>query len=86
VSGDEQSYDYEQLSPEQRAEIIDRRLAQYEAEHFEHSLNRKALASATDLDEGDKQRQLQQIDLVLENLARSIELHRAERAQLVDGS
>ncbi len=82
---DDSNFEYERLGPEQRAQIIERRLQQYEAEHFEHSLNRKALEQATDLAAEEKVRQLAQIDTALENLERSIELHRVELDRLLAG-
>lgn len=73
---------YEALSADQRFQIVERRLQQYEAEHFEHSLNRRALSDATDVTEEERAQQLDQIDRTLDNLARSIELHRSERDRL----
>ena len=38
------AYTYKHLTAEQREQIIDQRIAQFEAEHFSHSLNKNALS------------------------------------------
>jgi hypothetical protein len=79
------AFQYEALTDQQRVEIIDSRLAQYEAEHYSAQLNRMTLERATDIAEADKHQQLAQIARVLESLETSIAIHRDERARIADG-
>ena len=76
------AFQYEALTDQQRVEIIDSRLAQYEAEHYSAQLNRMPLEQATDIADADKHQQLAQIARVLESLETSIAIHRDERARI----
>ena len=86
MSADDGDFTYELLTDEQRQQIIDGRLSQYEAEHYATSLNRRTLEQATDVTEADKRLQLDQLDRVLASLESSIRLHREERAALARGA
>jgi hypothetical protein len=81
--GDQLTYEY--LGPDERLQIVESRLRQYEAEHYSHSLNRRALELAVDLPEDEKHAQLRQIDQRLASIERSIELHRDELARTTQG-
>jgi hypothetical protein len=74
--------EYEFLTAEQRLQIVEARLQQYEAEHYGHSLNKRALEGSSDIPEADKQQQLEQIERTLASLESSIDLHRRERAAI----
>ena len=80
------AFEYEALTAQQRVEIIDSRLAQYEAEHYSAELNRMTLEHATDIAEADKHEQLTQIGRILESLESSIAIHRAERERVTGRS
>lgn len=81
-----QAMTYELLSEHDRVEIIEARLKQLESEHFQQGLNRRSLDLATDVDEHTKAQQLAEIDTAIGSLEAAIQLHRAERAQLVNGA
>ncbi|MEA2495168.1 MAG: hypothetical protein QOJ29_3079 [Thermoleophilaceae bacterium] len=78
---DTQPLSYQYLSPEEQVQIVESRLRQYEAEHYSHLLNRRALERSVDLPDEDKRLQLAQLDQRLESIERSIELHRDELAR-----
>lgn len=42
------THEYKTLTAEQQQQMLQQRLAQYEAEHFNHELNKMALASQPD--------------------------------------
>jgi hypothetical protein len=75
-------FQYSRLGADQKRQIIDSRLAQYEAEHYAQSLNRRTLERAVDVTDQEKDRQLEQIDRTLASIESSIELHRQELAEL----
>ncbi|MEA2443117.1 MAG: hypothetical protein QOJ12_409 [Thermoleophilales bacterium] len=77
--------EYEYLGPEERLQIVESRLRQYEAEHYSHSLNRRALELSVDVRDEDKRIQLAQIDQRLASIESSIELHREELARTRGG-
>ena len=73
---------YEALSEQERIAIIDGRLKQLEAQHFEQGLNRRSLLQASDVDGQAKEQQLAEIEAALRSLQGAIDLHRAERRNL----
>lgn len=77
---------YEALTPQQLLQIVDGRLAQYEAQHYETSLNRMTLEQANDVSPEDKAQQLEQMERVLKSLESSIALHRQERSRHGSGA
>lgn len=76
-------FEYRQLTPDDQVKILEARLQQYEAEHFEHSLNRESLAQATDVTDDERRHELDRLDRRLRSIEASIEVHRAHLGSLV---
>lgn len=65
------SYVYKTLNEERRAQIIDQRVAQLEAEHFSHELNRAALDRLPESE--DKQNAIASVNRAQENIVSAID-------------
>lgn len=68
------SFEYSSLTEEQRKQIIEDRLRQFEAEHFNHELNKLNLETLPDSKE--KQEQIKAADEAQSTLEQAIKAHR----------
>lgn len=72
-------FEYETLTQEDRLGIIQERLRQLEAEHYNAALTRRAAERATDVPEEQRAEMVRRLDAQLDTLEEAIRLHREER-------
>ncbi|HEX8101854.1 MAG TPA: hypothetical protein VF533_04540 [Solirubrobacteraceae bacterium] len=81
----ENGFEYDTLTPEDRLGIVQERLRQLEAEHYNAALTRRAAEQASDVGAEQRDEMLRRIDAQLQTLEAAIRLHRDERARFAAG-
>lgn len=81
VLGREKVMQYQYLNSDQKRQMIESRLQQYEAEHFGHSLN-LVVAQAQSEDDPTRATSIEQTQASLETLERAITAARGELAEI----